>query len=193
MGKTDPEKHSRSQKQISSKDKIPQKSLLGSHRKAITAGAAIILVIIIIGVIAMVVPGIMHTGADNSTTTGFAVITNPKAVGMEAKNSPGDMTIPQNTAATTRESDGATITPMPDITKTQVNGQSGVKPGMEQSPEVSETPAIVQPPGVSETPAIGQPPGVVATPAIIQPTGVVATPAIVQPTGVVETPATPAP
>jgi hypothetical protein len=61
------------------KDRIPQKSSPRPYRKIAAAGAGIILAIIIIGVLAIYLPDILHTGSENLTATGLASPTDQGA------------------------------------------------------------------------------------------------------------------
>jgi len=59
---------------------IPQRKPLGSHRKVVAAVAGIVLMIVVIGVLAVYAPGILHSGSENSTTSGLASTADQGAV-----------------------------------------------------------------------------------------------------------------
>lgn len=54
------------------KNRITQRKPSGSYRKVAAAGAGIVLMIIIIGVLVVYAPGILHSGSENSTASGLA-------------------------------------------------------------------------------------------------------------------------
>jgi hypothetical protein len=76
------------------KDRIPQKKSPGSYRKVAAAGAGIVLVIIIIGVLAVYAPGILHTGSENLTASGLASPTDQGAAMTATSGSPAGNTKP---------------------------------------------------------------------------------------------------
>jgi hypothetical protein len=62
------------------KDIIPQTKSPGSHRKVVAAVVGFVLIIVIIGVLAVYAPGLLHSGSENSTTSGLASTAGQGAV-----------------------------------------------------------------------------------------------------------------
>ena len=83
------------------KDEIPQKTPPGSYRKIAVAGAGIILIIIILGVLAIYLPDILHTGSENLTATGLAGPTDRGAAMTATPGSSAGDTKPHITATHT--------------------------------------------------------------------------------------------